>query len=193
MAAMADVSLPVLLAPLVIAGMAVAFMIVVTGGRETRDAAGPRSADKALGYGVDAQDAVSLAPARYVGGHPDVAAPLTQPYVLLTARDLALFRRKGLPVAFAIPWSAVETITRLTAEQMAMAAGSVRGLAPGALDDLDPGAIFARVRFADERGWWQNVVLELAPGFAEQQLEELTGRWHLAKAGPAVGEGGDAV
>lgn len=175
---MADVSLPVLIAPFILAGMAVAGMILMTDGRM---AMRKRSAAQALGYDVDEKHAVALTPARYVGGHPDLARPLDQPYVLLTDRDLALFQRNGMPTLFTVPLAKVEEITTLTAEQMAMAAGTVRGLAPGALEDLAPGATFARVRFEDDRGWWQNVVFELAPAFADVQLKELNEAWRFAK------------
>lgn len=178
----ADVSLPVLLAPLIIAGMAVAFMILFSGGREGRQANGAKSADQTLGYKVDAKTSVSLTPARYVGGHPDQAQPIAQPFLLLTERDLALYRRKGMPVSFTVAWAKVDQITRLNGEQMAMAAASVRGLVPGAIEDLAADAAFARVRFEDERGWWQNVVFELAPTYADQQFEEIEGNWRLAQA-----------
>ncbi len=175
---MADISLPILIAPFVLAGMAVAGMILLTDGRF---ALRPQSASKSLGYDVDEKHAVALTPARYVGGHPDVAPPIAQPYVFLTDRDLAVYRRNGMPVLFMVPWAKVDQISRLTAEQMTMAAASVRGLVPNALDDLAPDALFARVRFEDERGWWQNLVFELAPAFADVQIEELMGAWHYAR------------
>jgi hypothetical protein len=182
---MADISLPLLIAPFIIASMAVAAMILFTGGREGRQAAGPRSASQTLGYDVDAKTSVSLTLARYVGGHPDAAQPIAQPFLLLTGRDLAMYRRKGMPVVLTVPWAKVDNISRLSAAQMGMAAASVRGLAPGVLDDLAPDATFARVRFEDERGWWQNVVFELAPTFEDLQFEELNGTWALARADAA--------
>lgn len=177
--------LPVLIAPVVIALMAVAFMILFTGGRAGRQVRGPRPAGQELGYAVSGQDAVSLTPARYVGGHPDRGMPLPSPYVLLTPRDLGVFARKNGPLVFAVPWAKVETITRLDAQQMAMAAAGVRGLAEGALDDLAPDATFVRVRFEDERGWWQNVVFELAAAFADEQHAAVTRAWEARQAAPA--------
>lgn len=181
--------LSVLIAPFVIALMAVAFMVLFSGARTPRLARGPRPAGQELGYAVSGADAVSLTPARYVGGHPDRAAPMPSPYVLLTPRDLAVFPRKDAPLAFAIPWAKVETMTRLDAKQMAMAAAGVRGLAPGALDDLAPEAAFVRVRYEDDRGWWQNVVFELAGAYADEQHGAMAKAWRNredAAAAPAA-------
>lgn len=174
--------LTVLVAPFVIALMAVAFMVLFTGGRTGRLVRGPRPADQELGYAVSGSDAVSLTPARYVGGHPDRALPLPSPYVLLTPRDLAVFARKAGPLVFAVPWGKVETISRLDATQMGMAAASVRGLAPGALEELAPDAAFVRLRFEDERGWWQNVVFELAATYADDQHAALARAWRERQA-----------
>ena len=172
-----SVPLTVLIAPFVIALMAVALMILVTGNRTGRTIRGPRPAGQELGYAIDAADAVSLTPARYVGGHPDRAQPMPSPYLLLTSRDLAVFARKAGALAFTIPWAKVETLTRLDAKQMAMAAAGVRGLAEGALEDLAPEAAFVRVRFEDERGWWQNVVFELAGAYADEQHQAIARAW----------------
>jgi hypothetical protein len=60
---------------------------------------------------------------------------------------------------------------------MEAAAIAVRGLAPGAIEATDPEARFLRVRYLDERGWWQNVVFELAPALAAQQVAEVEGYW----------------
>lgn len=187
--------LTVLIAPFVIALMAVAFMILFSGGRQAKASRGPRPAGQELGYAIDANDAVSLTPARYVGGHPERAMPMPSPYLLLTRRDLAAFARKGGPLVFSIPWAKVETMTRLDAKQMAMAAAGVRGLAEGALEDIAPEAAFVRVRFEDERGWWQNVVFELAGTYADEQHQALARAWRdREQAAPdAAPEGGPAA
>ncbi len=177
--------LSVLLAPFVIALMAVAIMILFTGGRAGRLVRGPRPAGQELGYAVVGSDAVSLTPTRYVGGHPDRGMPLPSPYVLLTPRDLAVFARKNGALVFAVPWAKVEKIARLDAREMAMAAASVRGLAPGALEELAPDAAFVRVRYEDERGWWQNVVFELAGTYADDQHAALARAWRERQAEPA--------
>ena len=178
--------LTVLIAPFVIALMAVAFMILFSGGRKNPLTRGPRPAGQELGYAVEASDAVSLTPARYVGGHPDRGAPMPSPYLLLTPKDLAVFARKGGALAFAVPWEKVEKVTRLDAKEMAMAASGVRGLTPGVLDDLAPEAAFLRVRFEDERGWWQNVVFELATAYADAQHVALERAWREQRAEPVA-------
>lgn len=187
----ATLPVAVMLAPIVIAVMAVALMVLVTGGRETRGALGPRAATDELGYAVDAAEAVSLSPARYVGGHPQHQGPIGLPFVLLTPRDLAVFEKKGGSLAFALPWGKVEDLTSLTAAQMAMAASSVRGLATGALDDMAADARFVRVRFEDARGWWQNVIFELIGDHAEAQFEAIKGQWLLARAKDATAASAD--
>jgi hypothetical protein len=115
--------------------------------------------------------------ARYVGGHPDLDVPVTRPYVLLTHKHLGAFARNWGVKLFLIPWQHVEAVAVLTRAQMEAAAIAVRGLAPGAIEATDPEARFLRVRYLDERGWWQNVVFELAPALAAQQVAEVEGYW----------------
>ncbi len=78
---------------------------------------------------------------------------------------------------FHIDWNTIEEIKTLDRPQMEAAAVSVRGMAPNALDAASPDATFVRIRFEDERGWWQHLVLELTPPHGEEQRQELLADW----------------
>lgn len=178
-----SISSQVLLAPLVIAVTTVAFMLLVSKNRgEAREGA-------KLGYKPDAAQSLSMTLARYVGGHPAVAAPLASPFVLLTDRHLVLYARRGGALVFEIPWPTIDQVTVLDRPQMEAAAVAVRGLAPGALDGASPDGRFLRVRFEDERGWWQNVVFELAPPHDDEQAREVTAFWERHREAPAAETG----
>lgn len=170
--------LTVLLTPIVIAITAVATMMALRGARP------PRRLSDELGYQPDQSTTVSLTLDRYVGGHPAVGVPQAKPFMLLTSRDLALFTRRWGSKLFAIPWQKIEDVTFLEPGQMAMAAGSVRGLAPNALESAAPESNFLRVRFEDERGWWQNMVFEIGPGLGHQPRDEVMTYWQRHRNDP---------
>ena len=161
----------VLLTPLVIAATAIATMAVLNGARA------PRRLSAELGYQPEPGSSVSMTVARYVGGHPELATPLGSPFVLLTTRHLAVFARRWGTKAFLLPWPEIEDVAVLDREQMLLAAGSVRGLAKGAIEDGAPDARFLRVRFRDARGWWQNVLFELGAADAREQAETVETFW----------------
>lgn len=157
--------------PMVLAAMAVATMALTSGAR------GPRRVSAELGYNPDPAETVTMTLDRYVGGHPDVAAPSGAPHVLLTPLHLAVFARRWGAKLFLIPWPKVEAVTVLDRDKMVMAAASVRGLAAGALEAGAAEGEFLRVRFEDERGWWQNVVFELGGPHAKEQSAEVERYW----------------
>jgi hypothetical protein len=161
----------VLLTPLVIAATAIATMAVLKSART------PRRLSAELGYSPDPGSSLSLTVARYVGGHPSAASPLAGPFLLLTTRHMAVFARRWGAKVFLIAWPKVEQVTLLDRAQMEMSIGSVRGLAPGALEASDPESRFLRVRFEDDRGWWQNVVFELCPTDCEEQTAAIERFW----------------
>jgi hypothetical protein len=170
---------PVLLvAPMVIAVAAIAVMIGVTGSRA------PRRLTTELGYRVEPGSATGMTLARYVGGHPDLDVPVGKPYVLLTHKHLAVFARHWGMKLFAMPWPQVEQVTMLSRDQMEAAAIAVRGLAPGAFESAAPESQFLRVRYMDERGWWQNVIFELSATAAAQQLAEVQAFWQKFRQQP---------
>lgn len=173
----APLPLGVVIAPVVIAATAIATMVVLKGARA------PRRLSAELGYQPDPGSSVSMTFTRYVGGHPALAQPLSAPFVLLTTRHLAVFARRWGAKVFMIPWAQVEHLTVLDRTQMDMAAGSVRGLARGAVEDSQPDARFLRLRIADERGWWQNVVFELAPACLAEQVEAVERYWQQHRDG----------
>lgn len=165
------IPLHMLVAPVLIALAAVAAMVGFSGAK----APGRLSGD--LGYKPDPAQVLSLTLARYVGGHPDVAAPIAKPYVMLTHRHLAAFTRARGAKLFLVPWNKVEAVTLLDRAQMEAAAIAVRGLQAGAIEAAPAEARFARVRYQDERGWWQNVVLELSSELASEQADEIQRFW----------------
>ncbi|MNS24362.1 hypothetical protein D3C72_562080 [compost metagenome] len=170
--------LPYLVVPVFIALTAVAAMIGFQGAKT------PRRLSTELGYKPEPNAALSMTPGRYVGGHPDLEGPVAKPHVVLTHRHLAAFARAWGVKLFAIPWNKIEAVSTLTRQQMEAAAIAVRGLRPGAIDAADPEARFVRVRYQDERGWWQNVILELAPAHAPQQAQEIESFWARYKDVP---------
>jgi hypothetical protein len=167
----APLPIGVLLSPIVIAATAVATMVVL------KSARAPRRLSVELGYQPDPGSSISLSALRYVGGHPSLLAPLGSPFLLLTTRHLAVFARRWGAKVFLIPWSKVEQVTLLDRAQMEMAATAVRGLARGAVEASQPASRFLRVRFEDDRGWWQNVVFELADSDGDAQLEAVERFW----------------
>lgn len=168
--------LSILLAPLIIAGTAVATMIMFNGVR------GPRRVSQELGYQPDPTDSLSMTVNRYVGGHPELATPAPSPFLLLTTRHLAVFARRWGAKLFVIPWPKVEAVTLLDRPLMDLAVASVRGLSRGAMDEASPDGSFIRVRFEDDRGWWQNVIFEVGPGHGSQQLAEVERFWRQHKS-----------
>lgn len=160
-----------LVAPMLIALAAVAAMIGLSGAKT------PRRLTSELGYKPDPAAAMSMTLARYVGGHPDLAPPVGKLYVMLTHRHLAAFTRAWGVKLFLVPWNKVEAVTVLDRAQMEAASIAVRGLQPGAIEASAPDATFVRVRYQDARGWWQNVILELAPDMAGQQVEAIQRFW----------------
>jgi hypothetical protein len=168
----------ILLTPIVIAATAVATLVVLKGARA------PRRLSLELGYQPDPGSSVSMTVSRYVGGHPAAAGPLPQPFVLLTTRHMAVFARRWGAKVFMIPWAKVEHVKLLDRAQMEMAAGSVRGLARGAVEAGEPEGQFLRVRFEDARGWWQNVIFELAPANRDEQVAAVERFWRNHDAGP---------
>ena len=167
-----------LVAPLFIAVAAIAAMIGLTSSKT------PRRLSSELGYKPDAGAAISMTPARYVGGHPDLEMPVPKPHVLLTHRHLAAFARAWGVKLFLIPWNKVEAIAVLSRSQMEAAAIAVRGLQSGAIEASAEGAEFVRVRYQDERGWWQNVIFELATANAGQQAQEIQRFWEQHRDQP---------
>lgn len=178
----AALPLPVLLAPFVIAAIAVALMLVLSGPRS------PRRVNAELGYKPDPRACVSMDVARYVGGHPDLATPFPKPWLLMTERHLGLFARRWGAKLFLIPWEKVEHVALLDRQQMEQAAIAVRGLTPGAIEQGAPDNAFLRVRFEDERNWWQNVVFELPAPMASNQLAEIERHWQAHRHGAAPAE-----
>lgn len=172
-----------LIAPFVIAATAVAMMAALSGSRT------PRRLALELGYRPDPARAFSLTIARYVGGHPAIGYPVLRPFMLLTDRHLALFARRWGVKLFMIPWDQVELISVLSREQLDQAAPSVRGLAPGALDGAASDGTFVRVRFTDERHWWQNVIFELPAIKGPSQGAEIERFWRGLKAAASSLEG----
>ena len=166
-----SISTEVLLAPIVIAVTTIALMLWHSQSR------GPARESAKLDYKPNTDTSLSMSLARYVGGHPVLAMPLAGPFALLTEKDLVVYARKGGPLLFQMPWAKIDQVTVLDRPQMEAAAVAVRGLAPGALGDGGPEARFLRVRFEDERGWWQNVVFELAPPHGEEQAREVQAFW----------------
>lgn len=161
----------VLLSPLVIAATAIATLVVL---KNTR---APRRLSFELGYQPDPGSSVSLTATRYVGGHPALPGPLSAPFMLLTTRHLAVFARRWGAKVFMIAWPKVEQIALLDRPQMEMALGSVRGLPRGAVEASLPEARFLRVRYEDDRGWWQNVIFELSAADGASQAEAVERFW----------------
>lgn len=168
-----------LFAPIFIAMAAIAVMIGLSGSK------GPRRLSNELGYRLEPGAATGMTLARYVGGHPDLDVPVGKPYVLLTHQHLGAFARSWGVKLFLIPWQHVEAVAMLPRAQMEAAAIAVRGLAPGAIEASAPESQFLRVRYKDERGWWQNVVFELAPALAAQQFAEVQTFWQKYHQGEA--------
>lgn len=167
---MTDAHLPltILLAPLVLAAMAVALMHLLS---PNPDKAGTTvTVDPGKGQG---NPEVSLTPARYVGGNPGRAEPLDKPWVGLYQDGVTIFDSSGKTPLMRIAWQDVEDIKPLSAAQMRQAAGSVRGLQPGAIPDDDSLQRYVRIRHQDDRGWWQHTVLALDPAHEDAQLEAI--------------------
>jgi hypothetical protein len=178
----ATLPLSVLVAPFVIAATAIAMMAALSGSRA------PRRLVSELGYKPDPAQALSLTAARYVGGHPELGFPVPRPFMLLTDRHLAVFARKWGVKLFMIPWEKVELISVLDRQQLDAAALAVRGLAPGAIAESAANGWFLRVRYEDERQWWQNVIFELPAALGQNQAQEIERFWMgLAKAGLPLG------
>jgi hypothetical protein len=165
-----SITLQELLVPIVIAATTVAFMMWFSG-------RAPKRPVQTLDYKPDPTTSLSMTLARYVGGHPAIPTPVASPFALLTDRHLALYARRGGAMLFQLAWDKVEQVTALDRAQMEAASASVRGLVPDAFEASPPEARFLRIRFEDERGWWQNVVLELAPAHADEQEREVTAYW----------------
>lgn len=174
----ASLPLQVLIAPLVIAATAIATVIVLNGAR------GPRRMSSELGYTPDPQASVAMTVGRYVGGHPALTAPLHRPYMLLTPQHLALFARRFGQKIFLVPWEKVELISLLSREEATRIAMTVRGLPAGLLEQAAEETVYMRVRFEDDRGWWQNMLFELDPALAGQQGEETLEYWKQRQAAP---------
>ncbi|MEB3223441.1 MAG: hypothetical protein VKS61_15305 [Candidatus Sericytochromatia bacterium] len=187
-------SLSVLLAPVVIAVMAVALMNVF--GRPTDRQGESGAAGEPAGAtpvptraGPEGRPRLTLTPARYVGGHPARPAPTEAPLVALHDDGLWVASASRREPAFGIPWAAIEQVATLDASQMQFAAGSVRGLAPGALPGDRPEATYVRIRHQDDRGWWQHSVFELDPAHAAAQAESLQGAWEAHRPAPQPPQG----
>lgn len=174
-----SISTEVLLTPIVIAATTLALMMWYSNTR------GGAREPATLSYKPDTASSLSMTLARYVGGHPQLGQPLATPFGLLTERELVLYARRGGPLLFQMPWPKIDQITVLDRPQMEAAAVAVRGLAAGAVEAASPEARFLRVRFEDERGWWQNVVFELAPPHADEQAREVMAFWERHREQPA--------
>ena len=170
--------LQVLLAPLVIAITTIATMLLLNGARA------PRRVSAELGYTPDAEASVAMTVGRYVGGHPAAPAPHHRPYMLLTPQHLALFAGRWGQKVFLVPWEKVELMNVLSREEVGRIAGTVRGLPDGILEEAPEETFYLRVRFEDDRGWWQNMLFELDPALAGQQGEEALGYWKQRQADP---------
>lgn len=167
---MTDAHLPltILLAPVVLAFMAVALMHLLSPAT-ARDA---QSVNLAL-ENTEAKPQVSLTPARYVGGHPSRGEPLERPWVGLYSDRCTIFDPTGKTPLMRIAWKDVEEIKALSSAQMRQAAGSVRGLHPEAIPDEDNVGRYVRIRHMDDRGWWQHTILALDPEHEDAQLDAI--------------------
>jgi hypothetical protein len=83
--------------------------------------------------------------------------------------------------SFGITWASVEQIVTLDAGQMRYAAGSVRGMAADAIPEDGGDATYLRIRYQDERGWWQHTVFELDPAHSAAQAEAVIAAWREHK------------
>lgn len=175
------VPLQVLIAPIVIAVTAVATMMLMNGARS------PRRVSSELGYAPDPATSLSLTLGRYLGGYPGLPQPFPKPFMLLTHEHLALFARRWGPLIARIGWDKVEHVTVLNRQEAEAAALAVRGLATGAFDGAPDDALYVRVRFEDERGWWQNMLFELSDAQARAMADEVIRHWQARRGAESAG------
>ncbi|MEB3330420.1 MAG: hypothetical protein VKQ33_14440 [Candidatus Sericytochromatia bacterium] len=192
----AGLPLTVLLAPLVIAAMAVAAMNLVARPPAPGEAGGLPGGEGPNNAGTlparrapEGPPKVTLTPARYVGGHPARGAATQAPLVALHRDGLWVSQATRRDPAFSIPWASIEQVVTLDASQMRFGAGAVRGLATDAIPEDRPDALYLRIRHQDERGWWQHTVFELEPGHAEAQAQAIVAAWEDQRPTPP-GPGG---
>ncbi|MEB3198819.1 MAG: hypothetical protein VKP62_16625 [Candidatus Sericytochromatia bacterium] len=167
--------LSILFAPFVLAGMAVAAMNLFARAPEERGGGTPRA--DAAPTEPAGPVRVTLTPQRYVGGHPDAAGPLPQPWMEVREDGLTLWGGARRQRVWSIPWASVEEIKALSAHEMQAAAASIRGLQAGALAADDETGAYLRIRHIDARGWWQHTVLELDPSCAADQQNAVREGW----------------
>lgn len=187
--------LAVLLSPVVIAAVAIAVMNLF--GRDEDAPAEPqptRETPKPPAWGAGpvaspfSWPKVTLTPARYVGGHPERAGETLSPLVALDEVSLRVAPGPRREPPFAVGWAEIEAIDVLDARQMRFASGSVRGLAPEAIPEERPDALYLRIRHIDPNGWWQHTVFELDADHAEAQAEAVREAHRQHRPGPPTSE-----
>ncbi|MEB3284281.1 MAG: hypothetical protein VKN33_03225 [Candidatus Sericytochromatia bacterium] len=177
---MSDAHLPlsVLLAPLLLAAMAIALMHLLS-------PASSQAGDLRRSFGSKRSPEtpkMSLTPARYLGGHPAWTSPVDSPWVGLYEDRCEIFDTTGKSSLMNILWKDVEEVKVLTPEQMKLAASSVRGLEPDAFSENSAIEQYVRIRHTDERGWWQHTVLGLDPSHGAEQAKAIKSAYEQGRA-----------